>query len=116
MAPPAEPVRRPQAQIPDKLGELLIKAGRITQAQLTEALALQKEAGGRVGTNLVKLGHLTERQLVESLSQHFRVPSVDLAAMEIDEAVLKIIPADLARKYTILPVGKMGATITVAMI
>jgi type IV pilus assembly protein PilB len=116
MAPPAEPVRRPQPQIPDKLGELLIKAGRITQAQLNEALALQKDSGGRVGTNLVKLGHLTERQLVDALSQHFRVPSVDLSAMEIDESVLKIIPADLARKYTILPVGKMGATITVAMI
>ena len=95
---------------------MLIKAGRITQAQLNEALTLQKESGGRVGTNLVKLGHMTERQLVEALSQHFRVPSVDLAAMEIDESVLKIIPADLARKYTILPVGKMGATITVAMI
>ncbi|HSF39071.1 MAG TPA: type IV-A pilus assembly ATPase PilB [Thermoanaerobaculia bacterium] len=116
MAPPAEPVRRPQPQIPDKLGELLIKAGRVTQAQLNEALALQKDSGGRVGTNLVKLGHMTERQLVDALSQHFRVPSVDLAAMEIDESVLKIIPADLARKYTILPVGKMGATITVAMI
>jgi type IV pilus assembly protein PilB len=116
MAPPAEPVRRPQPQIPDKLGELLIKAGKITQAQLNEALALQKESGGRVGTNLVKLGHLTERELVESLSQHFRVPSADLVGMEIDESVLKIIPADLARKYTILPVGKTGATITVAMI
>jgi type IV pilus assembly protein PilB len=116
MAPPAEPVRRPQPQIPDKLGELLIKAGKVTQAQLNEALALQRESGGRVGTNLVKLGHLTERELVESLSQHFRVPSADLSGMEIDESVLKIIPADLARKYTILPVGKTGATITVAMI
>src|SRR5688572_9814641 len=113
MAPPAESVRRPQPQIPDKLGELLIKAGKVTQAQLNEALALQRESGGRVGTNLVKLGHLTERELVESLSQHFRVPSADLVGMEIDESVLKIIPADLARKYTILPVGKTGATITV---
>jgi type IV pilus assembly protein PilB len=112
---PAEPLRRPQPQIPDRLGELLMKAGKISPAQLNEALALQKEQGGRVGTNLVKLGHLTERELVDALSQHFRVPSVDLGAMEIDEAVLKIIPADLARKYTILPVSKMGATVTVAM-
>ena len=118
MAPPAEPVRRPQAQsnVPDKLGELLVRSGRINQAQLNEALALQKDQGGRVGTNLVKLGHLTEKQLVDSLAQHFKVPSVELNGMEIDEAVLKIIPADLARKYTILPVSKTGATITVAMI
>jgi type IV pilus assembly protein PilB len=118
MAPPAEPLRRTQAppQVPDKLGELLVRSGRIDPAQLNEALALQKEHGGRVGTNLVKLGYLTEKQLVESLSQHFNVPSVDLNGVEIDEAVLKIIPADLARKYTILPVTKTGATITVAMI
>jgi type IV pilus assembly protein PilB len=118
MAPPAEPLRRPQAQsqVPDKLGELLVRSGRIDPAQLNEALALQKEQGGRVGTNLVKLGYLTEKQLVEALSQHFNVPSADLTGVEIDEAVLKIIPADLARKYTILPVTKTGATITVAMI
>ncbi|HEY2294120.1 MAG TPA: type IV-A pilus assembly ATPase PilB [Thermoanaerobaculia bacterium] len=118
MAPPAEPIRRTQAQqqMPDKLGELLVRTGRINPAQLNEALALQKEQGGRVGTNLVKLGYLTEKQLVEALSQHFNVPSVDLNGVEIEEAVLKIIPADLARKYTILPVTKTGATITVAMI
>src|SRR6185295_6173403 len=117
MAPP-EVARRPQApsQVPDKLGELLIRTGRINQAQLNEALGIQKDQGGRVGTNLVKLGYLTEKQLVESLSQHFKVSSVDLNGMEIDEAVIKIIPADISRKYTILPVTKAGATITVAMI
>ncbi len=116
MAAPPEVARRPQTQAPDKLGELLIRTGRINQTQLNEALALQKDQGGRLGTNLVKLGYLSEKQLVESLSQHFKVSSVDLNGMEIDEAVIKIIPADIARKYTILPVTKTGATITVAMI
>jgi type IV pilus assembly protein PilB len=110
-------VRRPQASAGSgKFGELLVKNGKISQAQLTEALAVQKEQGGRLGTNLVKLGHLNDRQLVESLSLHFKVPSVDLKGMEIDDAVIKIIPADIARKYTILPVNKAGATVTVAMI
>jgi type IV pilus assembly protein PilB len=99
-----------------KFGETLVKAGKITQVQLNEALAFQKEQGGRLGTVLVKLGHITDRQLVESLSQHFKVPSVDLNGMEVDEAVIKIIPADIARKYIILPVNKSGATVTVAMI
>lgn len=107
---------RKQGPTTAKFGELLIKAGKISPAQLQEALALQKDQGGRLGTNLVKLGFMTDRQLVESLSQHFRVPSVDLQGMEIDEAVIKIIPADIARKYTILPVNKAGATVTVAMI
>ncbi|MFP5287081.1 MAG: type IV-A pilus assembly ATPase PilB, partial [Thermoanaerobaculia bacterium] len=116
MAPP-EAARKPAASnAPDKLGELLIKSGRINQAQLQEALAHQKEQGGRLGTNLIKLGHLTERQLVDALSEQFKVPSVDLNNMEIDDAVIKIIPADIARKYTIFPVTKAGATVTVAMI
>ena len=115
MTPP-EVARRPQPQVPDKLGELLIKSGKVSQAQLNEALALQRDQGGRVGTNLVKLGYMTEKQLVDSLSQHFKVPAVDLAGIEVDEGVIKIIPADIARKYTILPVSKTGATVTVAMI
>jgi type IV pilus assembly protein PilB len=117
MAPPPEAAaRRSASQAPDKLGELLIKTGRINQVQLQEALAIQKEQGGRLGTNLIKLGHLTERQLVDALSEQFKVPSVDINNMEIDDAVIKIIPADIARKYTIFPVTKAGATVTVAMI
>jgi type IV pilus assembly protein PilB len=99
-----------------RLGEYLIQIGKIEEAQLQEALALQKEQGGRIGTSLVKLGHLNERDLTEALSQHFGVPSVDLGAMDVEDAVLKIIPPDIARKYTILPVSKAGATVTLAMI
>src|SRR5712691_7130979 len=100
-------VRRPSSAAGSgKFGELLVKTGKINQAQLQEALALQKDQGGRLGSNLVKLGFLTDRQLVESLSQHFRVSSVDLQGMDVDEAVIKIIPADIARKYTILPINK----------
>ena len=69
-----------------------------------------------MGSCLVRLGYLTESELMELLSQHFGVPSVDLSQMEVDPGVLKIIPADIARKYTILPVSKAGATVTLAMI
>ena len=96
MAPPEVAARR-QQQGPDKLGDLLVKSGKITQSQLQEALAFQKDQGGRIGTNLIKLGHLTDRQLVEALSEQFKVPSVDLTSMEVDESVVKIIPADIAR-------------------
>ncbi len=115
MAPPEFAARKPTSS-PDKIGELLIRTGRIDTQQLQEALAYQKEQGGRLGAALIKLGHLNERQLVEALSQHFGVPAVDLQATEIDEAVVKIIPPELARKYIIVPVGKAGATVTVAML
>jgi type IV pilus assembly protein PilB len=115
MAPPEFATRRPAAQS-SKFGELLLRTGKIDQQQLQEALAYQKEQGGRLGTALVKLTHITENQLVDALSQHFGVPSVDLTEIEIDEVVVKIIPADIARKYTIVPVSKAGATVTVAML
>ena len=115
MAPPEFATRRPAAQT-SKFGELLVRTGKIDQQQLQEALAYQKEQGGRLGTALVKLTHITENQLVDALSQHFGVPSVDLTEIEIDEVVVKIIPADIARKYTIVPVSKAGATVTVAML
>ncbi|HEY6324862.1 MAG TPA: type IV-A pilus assembly ATPase PilB [Thermoanaerobaculia bacterium] len=115
MAPPEFATRRQAAQ-GSKFGELLLRTGKIDQQQLQEALAYQKEQGGRLGTALVKLTYITENQLVDALSQHFGVPSVDLTEIEIDEVVVKIIPADIARKYTIVPVGKAGATVTVAML
>jgi len=99
-----------------RFGEFLVKSGKISQEQLHEALRLQQEEGGRLGSNLVKLGHIAEQELTEFLSRHFGVPSVDLAGVEIDEGILKIIPGDIARKYTILPVSKAGATVTLAMI
>jgi len=100
----------------DRLGDLLVKAGRVTPEQLREALAKQKEEGGRLGTNLVKMGLLTEPELVEFLSKHFKVSAINLGKVEIDEAIVKLIPADVARKYTIMPVSKAGAKVTIAML
>jgi len=98
-----------------RLGELLTKASLITQDQLKEALKLQKETGGKLGETLIKLGFVSEEDITECLSQQFGVPSINLAHFEIDASVIKLIPADVARKYNILPVNKTGATITIAM-
>src|SRR5436190_4688419 len=99
-----------------KLGDLLLKSGKVTPDQLQKALAYQKDHGGRIGTCLVKLGVLTDPQLVEFLSQHFGVPAISLEGVKIDETIIKVIPADVARKYTILPISKTGAKVTIAMI
>ncbi len=98
-----------------RLGELLTKASLITQDQLKEALKLQKETGGKLGETLIKLGFVSEEDINECLYQQFGVPSINLAHFEIDSSVIKLVPADVARKYNILPVNKTGATITIAM-
>ncbi|MEM8930068.1 MAG: type IV-A pilus assembly ATPase PilB [Acidobacteriota bacterium] len=100
----------------DRLGDLLVKAGRINADQLRAALAKQREEGGRLGANLIKMGLLAEQELVEFLSKQFRVSAINLAQVEVDDSVVKIIPADVARKYTIMPVSKTGAKVTIAMI
>ncbi len=100
----------------ERLGELLVKAGQITDQQLKEALTKQREGGGRLGTNLVKMGLIQETALVEFLSKHFKVSAINLSSVDVDDAVVKIIPADVARKYTIMPVSKAGAKVTIAML
>jgi type IV pilus assembly protein PilB len=99
----------------DRMGAVLVQAGKISQEQLDQALAAQKEAGGRLDSRLVGLGYVNDDELVDFLSQHFGVPAVDLSEIKIDSAVIKIIPAELARKYTVLPISKAAARLTVAM-
>jgi len=100
----------------NRLGDGLVRTGKITADQLQQGLAYQKEKGGRLGSALIKLGVLSEKELVEFLSKHFKVQAIDLQRLDVDEAVIKLIPADVARKYLILPVAKVGAKITLAMI
>lgn len=98
-----------------RLGELLTKANLISPDQLKEALKIQKDNGGKLGETLIKLGFVSDEDITECLSQQFGVPSINLAHFEIDSGVIKLIPADVARKYNILPVNKTGATLTIAM-
>jgi type IV pilus assembly protein PilB len=98
-----------------KLGQLLIASNIISEDQLKEALTLQRREGGRLGTNLVKLGHITEEKLVTFLSRQYGVPAINLSDYKIDPSVLKLVPVDIARKYLIMPVARVGATLTIAM-
>lgn len=99
-----------------KLGQLLVNSQMVSEEQLKEALGLQKREGGRVGTNLVKLGYITEEKLVTFLSKQWGVPAVNLADYQIDQSVLKLVPYEVARKYLIMPVARVGATLTIAMV
>ncbi len=98
-----------------KLGQLLLVSNIISEDQLKEALTLQRREGGRLGTNLVKLGHITEEKLVTFLSRQYGVPSVNLSDFKVDTSVLKLVPVDIAGKYLIMPVARVGAALTIAM-
>jgi type IV pilus assembly protein PilB len=98
-----------------RIGELLLKEKRITPDQLQEALNYQKANGGKLGFNLAKLGFVKDEELTALLSKQYGVPSINLAQFEIDPAVIKLIPAETAQKYQIIPLSRSGATLTIAM-
>jgi len=98
-----------------RLGQLLTSSKMITEDQLKEAIGLQRREGGRLGTNLIKLGYITEEKLVSFLSKQWGVPAVTLSDYMVDSLVLKLIPYEIARKYLIVPVARVGATLTIAM-
>jgi type IV pilus assembly protein PilB len=98
-----------------RLGELLLKEKRITPEQLQEVLNHQKTNGGKLGANLVKLGFIKDEEITALLSKQYGVPSINLHKFEIDLNVLKLIPAETAQKYQIVPLSRAGATLTIAM-
>jgi len=98
-----------------RLGELLVKNNLISKEQLTQALSQQDTSGGRLGANLVKLGFISEDEITAFLSRQYGVPSINLAQFEVDGNVTKLIDADMAQKYQVLPINRAGGVLTVAM-
>ncbi len=98
-----------------RIGELLLKEKRITSEQLQDALTYQRQNGGKLGANLVKLGYIQDDEITALLSKQYGVPSISLGQFEIDPAVIKLVPAETARKYQIVPLSRSGATLTIAM-
>src|SRR5271157_3525285 len=99
-----------------KLGEILLKENLITPDQLKQALEHQKLNGGRLGNSLVKLGFLNDDEVTAVLSRQYGVPSINLAYFEVDPNVTKLIPMDTATKYQVLPLSRVGSSLTLAMV
>src|SRR6187455_2650334 len=98
-----------------RLGDLLLKEKRITPDQLQESLTYQREKGGKLGFALVSLGFAKEAEITALLSKQFGVPSIAIGQFQIDPSVIKLVPAETAQKYQIIPLSRSGATLTIAM-
>src|SRR5574340_1083980 len=98
-----------------RLGELLVKEKLITQDQLKRAIDYQREHGGRLGTCLVKLGFVGDDDITAILSRQYGVPSINLKYYEVDPAVIKLVPQETAVRYQIVPLSRVGSTLTIAM-
>ncbi len=98
------------------MGKLLLEARLISEKQLEEALQTQKKAGGRLGSLLVKMGAIKEDKLLQFLSQQYGVPPVDLASCQMEASLNKLIPLEVVKKYVVVPVKRVGSTLTLAMV
>jgi type IV pilus assembly protein PilB len=99
-----------------KLGEILVRENLISPQHLRQALDYQREHGGRLGFNLVKLGLVSDDTITAVLSRQYGIPSVNLELFNIDDSVLRLIPQEVAQKYSVLPLSRVGATLTLAMV
>src|SRR5438045_5928625 len=100
-----------------RLGDLLVREKVITPEQLDQAMKAQKDAPNtRLGSILVKLGFLTDEDVTNFLSRQYGVPAINLSFFEIDAAVVKLIPHETAKRYQILPLSRVGASLTIAMV
>src|SRR6266550_5175452 len=98
-----------------RLGDLLVAEGLITEAQLKQALAEQKGKTEKLGSTLARLNFINEEQLIGFLSRQYGIPSITLTNIDVDTETLRLVPAPIARKYEILPVKRIGGTLTLAM-
>ena len=99
----------------ERLGDLLIRERLVSEEQIRQALAEQVSSGMRLGYTLVKLGFVEETEITKMLARQYRMPAVDLTRFEVDQRIVKLVPAELAVKHTLLPLKREGRTLTVAM-
>ncbi len=100
----------------DRLGDVLVRDGTISAEQLQKALEDSRSSGNRIGYALVKLGFVAEEDLTRALARQYRVPAVDLARVQVEPRILKLVPAEVAIKHLVLPLRRVGRTLTVAMV
>ena len=114
-APPVQPSRGTERQPKRRLGEVLVDAGVVSDADVMRALAVQKMGGGRLGAILVKLKLVSDQQIRRALAEQLGMEVVDFDGMELDETVLKLLPRELIKKYEAIPVRVADGALYVAM-
>ncbi len=98
-----------------RLGELLVERKLITSDQLEQALFIQQNKGGLLGEILVGFGFCTEENIAQVLTLQYGFPYLPLSNYEIDPEVIKTVPENVVRQFALIPVDKVGNTLTVAM-
>jgi len=107
---------RPTVEYRKKLlGRILKDMGKVTESQIQEALAIQKERGGAMGGILVELGYIQPEDLSLALARQSGMEVVDLDSTDIPAAVINRLSAAIAHAYRVIPVSHDDGVLTVAL-
>lgn len=101
----------------EAIGEVFLRLGLINRDQLNQAIEKQKllKRQESLGDVLVSMGFITEKDKVRGLAEQWGVPFVDVGEAEIDAALTKLVPENIARKLKVLPIAKKNGRLTLAM-
>ena len=98
-----------------RLGEILVKAGRLTAAQLEEALVYQRRTRMPIGKALIKLGHIDETTMRDALCTQLHVNFFDLDKIVIDQKLARVVSERFAARHLIVPLFCIGEVLVLAM-
>ena len=98
-----------------QLGEILVERGVISRAKLEEALVFQKGKNILFGEALVQLQLCAEEDVVQALTCQYGFPYLPLANYEIAPEVVATVPFELCKRYSLVPIDKIGRSLTLAM-
>lgn len=104
-----------EKRVSEKLGEILVRNEVISDEQLQRALDFQRREGGLLGEILVKLGYLNERDIVQALTVQYGFPYLPLESYDLNKELGRIVPENVARQYSVVPLDLIGNILTVAM-
>ena len=93
------------AEAGERLGQLLMKAGIITEGQLNDALEVHKATGSPLGRVLVELGYASQGAILSVMARQIGIPYVDFAERKPDPSAVAVVPKDLALRFVLMPVG-----------
>jgi type IV pilus assembly protein PilB len=104
----------------EKLGEILVKSGVVSEAQMAKALEVQRGSSKRIGEVLVELGLATEVQIATAISKQLGIPFVSSPSGALnppkDSGFEKLVPEEFARRHQVLPLCRTADSLTVACV
>lgn len=98
-----------------RLGDVLIRSGALTEAQLAHALSQQSKNHRPLGELLIKLGYISDEKMRQALARQLHISFVDLDGMSLDKQLAKTINSAFARRHGLVPVARIAQTLTVCM-